>query len=91
MIIPKNAVQNEGSVSSGKEGSVCPEYPASAQNAPDFKVFTPAKSGNRTADKLLESLIGEGVVLKNYSITKSSGEEAFGFFEDNWWYYFSIK
>ncbi|HSY60442.1 MAG TPA: choice-of-anchor L domain-containing protein, partial [Cytophaga sp.] len=54
-----------------------------SQNTADFKVFTPAKSGNRTADKLLESLIGEGVVLKNYSITKSSGEEAFGFFEDN--------
>lgn len=55
---------------------------ASSQNSSDFKVFTPAKSGIRTADKLLESLIGEGVVLKNYSITKASGEEAFGFFED---------
>jgi len=55
---------------------------AGAQNSSDFKVFTPAKSGIRTTEKLLESLIGEGVVLKNYSITKSSGEEAFGFFED---------
>ncbi len=56
---------------------------ASAQNSSDFKVFTPAKSGIKTTEKLLESLIGEGVVLKNYSITKSSGEEAFGFFEDS--------
>src|SRR5688572_27511387 len=56
---------------------------AVAQNSSDFKVFTPAKSGIRTTEKLLESLIGEGVVLKNYSITKSSGEEAFGFFEDS--------
>lgn len=27
VIITKNAVQNEGSVSSGKQGSVCSEYP----------------------------------------------------------------
>lgn len=56
---------------------------ATAQNSSDFKVFTPAKSGIKTTEKLLESLIGEGVVLKNYSITKTSGEEAFGFFEDS--------
>lgn len=56
---------------------------AISQNAADFKVFTPAKTGLRSTDKLLESLIGEGVVLKNYSITKTSGEEAFGFFEDS--------
>lgn len=56
---------------------------ANAQNSSDFKVFTPAKSGIKTTEKLLESLIGEGVVLKNYSITKTSGEEAFGFFEDS--------
>ena len=55
---------------------------ATAQNSSDFKVFTPAKSGIRTTEKMMESLIGEGVVLKNYSITKTSGEEAFGFFED---------
>lgn len=56
---------------------------ANAQNSSDFKVFTPAKTGIRSAEKLLESLIGEGVVLKNYSVTKTSGEEAFGFFEDS--------
>jgi hypothetical protein len=35
--IPKNAVQNEGSVSTGKEGSVWPEYPPIPQK--DMRVF----------------------------------------------------
>ncbi|MBL7918364.1 MAG: choice-of-anchor L domain-containing protein [Bacteroidia bacterium] len=55
----------------------------SAQNTADFKVYKTDKSEKRSAEKLMESLIGEGVVLKNFSITKTSGEEAFGFFEDS--------
>lgn len=58
-------------------------FSVNAQNTADFKVFTPNKNTARSTEKLLESLIGEGVVLKNYSITKTSGEEAFGFFEDS--------
>lgn len=53
-----------------------------AQNVADFKVYTPNKKQNNIT-QLLESLIGEGVVLKNYSITKTSSDEAFGFFEDS--------
>jgi outer membrane protein OmpA-like peptidoglycan-associated protein len=56
----------------------------SAQYAADFKVFVPEKDPNsaRSLHKLLQSMVGDGVVLKNYSITKASSEEAFGFFED---------
>ncbi len=53
------------------------------KNEPDFKVYkTSLKNEARSAQRLMESLIGEGVVLKSFSITKTSGEEAFGFFED---------
>lgn len=54
-----------------------------AQNTADYKVYKTDKSEKRSAEKLMESLIGEGVVLKNFSITKTSGDEAFGFFEDS--------
>jgi outer membrane protein OmpA-like peptidoglycan-associated protein len=56
----------------------------SAQYAADFRVFMPDKNPNssRSVHKLLQSMVGDGVVLKNYSITKTSGDEAFGFFED---------
>jgi outer membrane protein OmpA-like peptidoglycan-associated protein len=53
-----------------------------AQAANDFKVFKPESKGERTAEKLLQSMVGDGVVLKSYSITKTSSDEAFGFFED---------
>ncbi len=52
-----------------------------SQNTADFKVFTPGKKQSNVTP-FLESLIGEGVVLKNYSITKTSSDEAYGFFED---------
>jgi len=55
-----------------------------AQNLSDFKVYkTSQKNELRSAQKLMETLIGEGVVLKSFSITKTSGDEAFGFFEDS--------
>lgn len=55
----------------------------SAQYNANFKVFSPSKqNGPYSLEKLLQSMAGDGVVLKSYSITKSSGEEAFGFFED---------
>ncbi len=56
----------------------------SAQYAADFRVFKPDANPNSqlSIQKLLQSMIGDGVVLKNYSITKTSSDEAFGFFED---------
>jgi outer membrane protein OmpA-like peptidoglycan-associated protein len=52
------------------------------QYAADFKVYKCDPTGTRTAEKLLQSLVGDGVVLKSYAITKTSSDEAFGFFED---------
>lgn len=55
----------------------------SAQYSANFKVFSASKNnGPYSLEKLLQSMAGDGVVLKSYSITKSSSEEAFGFFED---------
>lgn len=55
----------------------------SAQYNANFKVFSPSKNnGPYSLEKLLQSMAGDGVVLKSYSITKSSSDEAFGFFED---------
>jgi len=56
----------------------------SAQYAADFKVFKPDANPNSqlSVQKLLQSMVGDGVVLKSYSITKTSSDEAFGFFED---------
>lgn len=53
-----------------------------AQYSGDFKVFKGEPSGARSLEKLLQSLVGDGVVLKSYSISKTSSDEAFGFFED---------
>lgn len=55
----------------------------SAQYNGNFKVFSPSKeNGPYSLEKLLQSMAGDGVVLKSYSITKTSSDEAFGFFED---------
>ncbi len=55
-----------------------------AQYAADFKVFKadPNPSSHMSVQKLLQSMVGDGVVLKSYSITKTSSDEAYGFFED---------
>jgi flagellar motor protein MotB len=56
----------------------------SSQYAADFRVFKPDADPNSrlSIQKLLQSMMGDGVVLKSYSITKTSSDEAFGFFED---------
>jgi len=56
----------------------------SAQNAANFKVFKadPNPNSHMSVQKLLQSMVGDGVVLKGYSITKTSSDEAYGFFED---------
>lgn len=53
-----------------------------AQSAADFKTYKTQATGNFDARNLLQTLVGEGVVLKSFSITKASSDEAFGFFED---------
>jgi outer membrane protein OmpA-like peptidoglycan-associated protein len=53
-----------------------------AQSISDFKTYKTQKSGDLDAKHLFETLIGEGVVLKSYSITKAPSDEAYGFFED---------
>ncbi|MBC7862715.1 MAG: choice-of-anchor L domain-containing protein [Bacteroidia bacterium] len=55
---------------------------AFAQNAADFKTYKTQPTGNFDARHLLQTLVGNGVVLKSFSITKTSSDEAFGFFED---------
>jgi flagellar motor protein MotB len=52
------------------------------QKKNSIKIYTTEKKGNNSAEKLIQSLIGEGVILKNYSITKARSLQAFGFFED---------
>ncbi|MDP2385618.1 MAG: choice-of-anchor L domain-containing protein [Bacteroidota bacterium] len=53
-----------------------------AQNINDFKTYKTQKTGELDAQHLFETLIGEGVVLKSFSITKTPSDEAYGFFED---------
>ncbi len=52
------------------------------QAAANFKTYKTQPTGNFDARNLLQTLVGEGVVLKSFSITKTSSDEAFGFFED---------
>lgn len=53
-----------------------------AQSAANFKTYKTQPTGNFDARNLLQTLVGEGVVLKSFSITKASSDEAYGFFED---------
>src|ERR1700740_3069968 len=53
-----------------------------AQDISDFKTYKTQKTGAQDAQHLFETLIGEGVVLKSFSITKAPSDEAYGFFED---------
>jgi outer membrane protein OmpA-like peptidoglycan-associated protein len=51
--------------------------------AGDFKVYKPQTQGNYSVQNMLQNLVGEGVVLKNYSVSKTWSDEAFGYFEDS--------
>lgn len=48
----------------------------------DFKVYKPQTQGNYSLQKMLQNLVGDGVVLKNFSVSKTWSDEAFGYFED---------
>lgn len=49
----------------------------------DFKVYKPANSGSYSLQNIFQGLVGDGVILKNYSVSKTWSDEAFGYFEDN--------
>lgn len=57
-------------------------FAASALAQSDLRVYKAQPAGVKSHRSLFESLVGEGVVLRSYSITKTSSDEAFGFFED---------
>ncbi|MCE3227400.1 MAG: hypothetical protein K0S32_1951 [Bacteroidetes bacterium] len=48
----------------------------------DFRVYKPQTQGAHSLQNILQSLVGDGVVLKNYSVSKAWSDEAFGYFED---------
>ena len=49
----------------------------------DFKVYKPQQNGTHSLQNMLQNLVGDGVVLKNFSVSKTWSDEAFGSFEDN--------
>jgi outer membrane protein OmpA-like peptidoglycan-associated protein len=51
--------------------------------AGDFRVYKPQAQGMHSLQNILQGLVGDGIVLKNFSVSKSWSEEAFGCFEDN--------
>ncbi|MES2680477.1 MAG: choice-of-anchor L domain-containing protein [Bacteroidota bacterium] len=55
---------------------------SAAQVNKSFKTTVPLPAQGKGVRNLLESLVGQGIVLKNYSITRATAEDAFGFFED---------
>ncbi|MBA3663441.1 MAG: choice-of-anchor L domain-containing protein [Bacteroidetes bacterium] len=48
----------------------------------DFRVYKPQQQGAYTLQNILQNLVGDGVVLKNFSVSKTWSDEAFGYFED---------
>jgi outer membrane protein OmpA-like peptidoglycan-associated protein len=53
-----------------------------AQENSNFKVYKPQLNGAYTLQQMLQNLVGDGVVLKNFSVSKTWSDEAFGYFED---------
>ncbi len=58
-------------------------FAATAQTQGAIKVYKSQGSGSFSNQNLFQSLVGEGIILKSYSISKTPSDEAFGFFEDN--------
>jgi outer membrane protein OmpA-like peptidoglycan-associated protein len=48
----------------------------------DFRVYKPQQAGSYSLQNILQNLVGDGVVLKNFSVSKTWSDEAFGYFED---------
>lgn len=57
-------------------------YTNSQTPSVDFKVYKPQTQGNYSLQNILQNLVGDGVVLKNFSVSKTWSDEAFGYFED---------
>jgi len=57
-------------------------YFVKAQENSGFKVYKPQPNGAYTLQQMLQNLVGDGVVLKNFSVSKTWSDEAFGYFED---------
>lgn len=55
---------------------------SNAQTSADFRVYKPQQQGTYSLQNILQSLVGDGVVLKNFSVSKTWSDEAFGYFED---------
>lgn len=53
-----------------------------AQENSTFKVYKPQPNGAYSLQHMLQNLVGDGVVLKSYSVSKTWSDEAFGYFED---------
>jgi outer membrane protein OmpA-like peptidoglycan-associated protein len=49
----------------------------------EFKVYKPQAQGAFSLQNMLQNLVGDGVVLKNFSVSKTWSDEAFGSFEDS--------
>jgi outer membrane protein OmpA-like peptidoglycan-associated protein len=49
----------------------------------NFRVYKPQAQGIHSLQNILQGLVGDGIVLKNFSLAKAWSEEAFGCFEDN--------
>jgi len=56
---------------------------AQAQSPGAIKVYKSQGAGSFSNQNLFQSLVGEGIILKSYSISKATSDEAFGFFEDS--------
>ncbi len=53
-----------------------------AQNG-GIKVYKSQGNAALSNQNLFQSLVGEGIILKSYSVSKAPSDEAFGFFEDS--------
>jgi outer membrane protein OmpA-like peptidoglycan-associated protein len=55
---------------------------STSQTSTDFRVYKPQQQGTYSLQNILQNLVGDGVVLKNFSVSKTWSDEAFGYFED---------
>ncbi|MGZ4089740.1 MAG: choice-of-anchor L domain-containing protein, partial [Bacteroidia bacterium] len=62
--------------------SLCFLVSFSQATSADFRVYKPQQQGTYSLQNMLQNLVGDGVVLKNFSVSKTWSDEAFGYFED---------
>ncbi|HXB40218.1 MAG TPA: choice-of-anchor L domain-containing protein [Bacteroidia bacterium] len=54
-----------------------------AQTSGGIKIYKSQGTSSFSNQNLFQSLVGEGIILKSYSVSKTPSDEAFGFFEDD--------